>query len=91
MRYPLRFEYDADMSGDPPAFHTCQAAIYDADGACIVEEPGPDATWRDLEELVRLANLGQVMEAGVRMSERDGGPAFPSPMGGQRGRKDETL
>lgn len=56
MKFPLRFEYDADMSGDPPEFHTVQAAIFDANGNCIVEEPGPEATWRDLEQLVEMAN-----------------------------------
>lgn len=58
MKFPLRFEYDADASGDPPEFRTVQAAIYDADGNCVVEEPGPDANWQDLEQLVNIANFG---------------------------------
>lgn len=51
---PLHFEYDAEILSTGPA--TCQAAIYDADGRLIVEEPGPDVSWQALEELVNIVN-----------------------------------
>ena len=50
MKAPLRLDYDYD-----PEFGS-SCAIYDADGSLIVEEPGPEATWQDLEALVDAYN-----------------------------------
>ncbi len=50
MKLPLTLNYD--FCSDTGS--TC--SITDADGRLIVEEPGPEATWRDLEEIVRRVN-----------------------------------
>ena len=60
MRFPLRLETDAEQQGDH--YVTTQASVYDADNRLIIEEPGPEATWWDLERLVFFANLGARVE-----------------------------
>ncbi len=50
MRFPLVLDYDHDPDTGS------SSAILDADGRLIVEDPGPDATWRDLDTLVRYSN-----------------------------------
>jgi hypothetical protein len=65
MRRPLRLDYDAEITELGP--RTVHASILDADGLVIVEEPGPDATWQDLDRIVEIINRESVaLEALVR-------------------------
>lgn len=63
---PWSFEYDADAVGDPLEFRTTEAAILGPKGELIVEEPGPEATWVELEHIVLCVNAHDELLEGYR-------------------------
>lgn len=56
MRLPLKVEYDYSPETGS------QASILDADNRLIVEGLGPEATWRDFEEIVTRVNSTLLQE-----------------------------